>query len=213
MLRSLVVALALLTACNFMSSGVAGSGVAASEQRAVGAFERLASDGSFAVEVEVGPAASVRVEADDNIVPLITTEVAGDTLKISSRGSFNTARPIKVYVATPRLAGLEHDGSGSVRVRGISGARFAAALSGSGSVQLAGRSDSLTVSLDGSGSLAAAELIAASVTVALSGSGDVQVHASERLVASVDGSGSVGHAGGAKGIDRNISGSGGVTPL
>lgn len=213
MLRSIVVALALVTACNFSSSGVAGSGVAGSEQRAVGAFERLAVDGSFAVEVEVGPATSVRVEADDNILPLITTEVAGDTLKVSSRGSFNTTRSIKVYVATPRLVGLEHGGSGSVRVRGISGERFAAALDGSGSVQLAGRSDALTVSLDGSGSLAAAELIAASVTVALSGSGSAEVHASERLVASVDGSGSVRYSGGAKDIVRNISGSGGVSPL
>jgi len=213
MLRSLVVALALLTACNFMSPGVAGSGVAASEQRAVGAFEQVASDGSFAVEVEVGPAASVRVEADDNIIPLITTEVSGDTLEISSRRSFTSARPITVYVATPRLVGVDHDGSGSVRVRGISGERFAAALDGSGSVQLAGRSDSLTASLDGSGSLAAAGLLAADVTVALSGSGEVQVHASERLVVSIDGSGSVRLAGGAKEIVTNISGSGDVAPM
>lgn len=213
MIRPLLVALALLTACNLSVTGVAGSGVAASEPREVPAFEQLALSGSFAVEVEVGPARSVRIEADDNIVPLISTEVKDNTLHVSSRGNFHTSKPIVVHVTNPTLTGVDHSGSGSVHARGITGERFTVGMSGSGAVELAGTADALTVSLDGSGSLAAKDLVSARVTVSLSGSGGVTVHASEKLTASVSGSGSVQYTGGAKDVVRNIDGSGSVTPL
>lgn len=213
MFKPIVVALALVCACNFVASGVAGSGVAASEQRQVAAFEQLAVEGSFAVEVEVGPAPGVRVEADDNIIPRIVTEVAGTTLTISSRGNFHTARPIVVHVTTPRLVGVDHSGSGRVGVRGVAGDRFTAALSGSGSIELAGATDTLVARVDGSGALAAAELVTGSATVELSGSGGVEVHVRERLVARVDGSGSVRYAGGPKDVVRAIDGSGSVAPM
>jgi hypothetical protein len=139
MFRHLVVAVALFSACTGTSTGVAGSGVAAKDTRELAGFDRVALAGSFAVEVEVGPKHGVRIEADDNIVPLITTEVSGTTLKVSARGNFHTTQPIKVWVTAPALVGVDHSGSGSVRAHGIAGDGFTAALSGSGAVELAGR--------------------------------------------------------------------------
>lgn len=212
-----VLGLALLlagaSACMVSSSGVAGSGVAASDVRQVPAFTAVALEGSFTVEIEVGPARSVRVEADDNIVSRITTEVSGEVLTISSNGSFSTARPIKVSVATPELAAVEHAGSGSMHVRGIHAERFTAGLRGSGTVELAGRADALVASVDGSGSLAATELVTVSATVALAGSGDAEVHASQKVVANVSGSGTVRYAGGARDVTQNVQGSGRVESL
>ena len=202
-----------LAACNSVSTGVAGSGVAASEQREVAAFTGISASGSFAVEVEVGPARGVRIEADDNVVPLITTEVSGDLLTISSRENFSTSRPITVRVTTPQLGKVEHAGSGSVVVKGITGPKFTAGLNGSGMLQLAGQTDTLVVNVNGSGALAAGQLQARSVTVALSGSGGAEVYATEKLTATVSGSGSVRHAGGARDVVSNISGSGSVAPM
>lgn len=214
MLRSLVVALSLLGALACTSSaGTAGSGVAAKDSRQVPAFEQLRVNGAFAVEVELGPAPSVRVEADDNIVPLISTEVEGDALVISSRQSMHTSGQLKVWVTTPRLVAVEHSGSGSVQVRGITGERFAAALRGSGSIELTGRVDALAVDLDGSGSLVAVGLIATTATVELAGSGSAEVNASEQLTADVSGSGSVRYMDGAKNVARNVHGSGSVEPM
>ena len=73
--------------------------------------------------------------------------------------------------------------------------------------------DSLTASIDGSGSLEAADLATTGATVSLSGSGGAKVHASERVVATISGSGSVQHTGGAKDVVSNIRGSGSVTPI
>ena len=214
MLRSLAVALSLLGVFGCTSSaGPAGSGAAAKDSRQVAAFEALRVDGAFAVEVEVGPAPGVRVEADDDIVPLITTEVDGDALVISARQSMHTTGEIKVWVTTPRLVAVEHSGSGSVQVRGITGERFAASLRGSGSIELTGRVDALAAKLDGSGSLVAVGLVASSATIELAGSGSAEVNASEQLTADVSGSGSVRYMEGAKNVTRNVHGSGSVEPM
>jgi len=215
MLKPRILALVLLTAaaCNFSVVGVEGSGVSASEDRQVAAFQAVALSGSFAVEVEVGPAQSVRVEADDNIVPIVVTEVVGEVLKISSRQNYSTRGPIKVRVTTPKLTAVEHSGSGSIEVRAIDAGLFTASLDGSGMVRLAGAADMLTANIDGSGSLEATDLATNSATVALSGSGGAKVHARQRVVATISGSGSVQHAGGAKDVVSNIRGSGSVTPM
>lgn len=216
MLKSLVIALGLLGvpgACNIVGSGVQGSGVAASEVRQVAEFAQVQLSGSFEVEVEVGPTASVRVEADDNIVPLITTAVVGSTLKISARHGFSTDLPVKVQISAPRLLGVDHSGSGSVHVRGIASERFVAKLQGSGSIRLSGRADALVATIDGSGALAAADLVTASATVDLAGSGAAEVHAREQLVVTIAGTGSVRYAGGPASITRNIHGSGSIEPL
>lgn len=216
MFRSIVVALALLgsaAACNFISAGVQGSGVQAREERQVPAFEQVELDGSAAVEIEVGRARSVRIEADDNIIPLITTEVAGKTLKISSHGSYSTSNPVKVWISLPRLVGVAADGSGSIHARGIAADNFAARLEGSGSIQLAGTADALVASIDGSGSLAALALVVARVTVSVEGSGGAEVSAHEKVTAAINGSGSVRYTGGAKDVTETVAGSGTVTPM
>lgn len=209
--------LALLLAgaagCMASSPNVVGSGVAASDVRQVSAFTAVALDGPFAVEIEVGPAQSVRVEGDDNIASRIVTEVSGEVLKLSTSGSFRTERPLKVVVTTPALVAVEHSGSGSMVVRGIHAERFTAGVSGSGAVELAGRADALVASVDGSGSLAATELVTISATVALSGSGSAEVHASQKVVANVSGSGSVRYTGGAQDVVKDVSGSGRVEAL
>jgi len=103
MFRSLAIVLVLLSgaACNVMSAGVQGSGVAASEDRQTSVFERVEVDGSFAVEITVGPVQSVRVEADANLLPIITTEVADATLKVASKQNYSTTSPLRVTVTAP----------------------------------------------------------------------------------------------------------------
>lgn len=216
MRRRTLLALSLLTAvaaCDAMGPGVQGSGAQAREDRQVPAFTAVEHDGSSSVDIAVGPAQRVTVEADDNVVPLILTTVSGDTLKISSKGSYSTKLPIKVTVTTPKLTAIASSGSGDLDARDIAGASFTAAMHGSGSVKLLGAVDDLTASLQGSGSLAATGLTAARVTVSLDGSGHAEVHAREQVTASIDGSGSVRYTGGATNVVQRVSGSGKVAPL
>lgn len=216
MFRSLLVAFTLLAsaaACDLFTPAVQGSGVQAREDRQVAAFESVALAGSSDVEIVVGPAQTVRVEGDDNIVPLISTTVADNTLRISSTGSYKTRSGVKLTITVPRLIAVVSSGSGSMTARDITAGSFAASMQGSGSVSLTGAADELTANLQGSGSLTAAALTTSRVTVSLQGSGSAEVHCREQLTASITGSGGVRYTGGATNVTQNVVGSGKVSPM
>ena len=96
----------MATGCNFNGSfgpQLKGSGVAKTEERAVDAFSEILVEGPIELELTVGPTASVVVTADDNILPHVVTDVAGDRLRISVDASYSTSLGVKVKATTPAL--------------------------------------------------------------------------------------------------------------
>ena len=92
-----------------------GSGNIVTETRNTGRFDAISVGGSFEVEVKMGDAMSVVVEADDNIMKYIETKVSGNTLKISTEGlhSFSDVH-MKVYVTVPVLTAVSASASAEV---------------------------------------------------------------------------------------------------
>ncbi|MCB9538503.1 MAG: DUF2807 domain-containing protein [Myxococcales bacterium] len=204
----LLVAL-LLLGCG----GVAGSGVSKTEARTVPPFTKLAVGGDFQFEVTHGAEQKVELTADDNILPLLRTEVSGGTLTVEPKESIKPkVRPTLRLVVTQPLAGLSASGSVEGSVRGITGEAFTLGMSGSGAVTLAGQTKTLTLKVSGSGTVRAADLAADSVTVGISGAGDAQVHAQRVLDVSVSGAGKVRYRGDPN-ITKAISGAGSVDKL
>jgi hypothetical protein len=68
---------------------VQGSGVTAVQERLLRDFRGIETDGLINIDVELGDDWFVEVSADDNILPLIATEVRGATLHFSTRGSYS----------------------------------------------------------------------------------------------------------------------------
>lgn len=194
----------------FSSDAVKGSGVAARDQRMVGTVQGLEVNGSILVEVRVGPAASLVVEADDNLLPLVRTDVQGDTLVVEATRSYRSSNPLRVVYTTPRLAAIRHSGSGHLSVQGLNGAPLTVAHKGSGSVLLAGQVASLQAEGSGSGSIDAATLQSGSADLALAGSGRMNVGQvrGERATARLDGSGQLRVAGAVRMLTARSNGSG-----
>src|SRR5437764_2184383 len=189
---------------------VEGDGVVARESRSVGTVQGLEVGGSMVVDVRVGPAASLVVEADRNLLPLIRTDVRGDTLTISTTGSYRTHNPVHVIYTVPRLTDLRQGGSGRLTVQDLNGAPLAVRHGGSGALVLAGQVASLDVDSGGSGSVEAGGLLSGSARLALSGSGrlDVGQVRGDYAVASLDGSGQLHAAGAVRSLTARASGSG-----
>ncbi|MEI9957281.1 MAG: DUF2807 domain-containing protein [Ferruginibacter sp.] len=61
-----------------------GSGNVVTENRTVDNFTGIDVSSSFDVEVKIGSPASVRVEADDNIIKYIVTKVSGERINNKS---------------------------------------------------------------------------------------------------------------------------------
>jgi hypothetical protein len=194
----------------FNGNTVEGDGIAAHEQRTVGAVNGLDVNGSFVVDVRVGPATSLVVEADGNLLPLIRTDVRGDTLNIYADRSYRSRNPVHVIYTTPRLSDVRQNGSGRISVRDLNGAPLTLRRNGSGAVALAGQVASLDVENNGSGSVDASGLQSASARLSQTGSGRVEIGQvrGDYAIVNLNGTGQL-HAGGAvRSLTARANGSG-----
>jgi hypothetical protein len=210
---------------------VIGSGRPAVENRSVESFRGISLEGPGQVLLTIGSPRSVSVSCDDNLLPLVRTEVSGGTLRLGlvSGSSVNTATPFVFRVTAPSIDGLSLGGSGDIVVlgtiradrlavsiggsgsirAGIAVEELSAVISGSGDIDLAGRADRQQVRISGSGSYRARELQTAIARVEVDGSGSAELFVRGELSAAIHGSGSVTYRGGARATVQD-SGSGSV---
>ena len=192
-------------------SKVKGSGVKASESRAVAAFTAIDARGIGKLNLRVGESESVKISADDNIVSLIKSEVKDGVLILSTTGASNSKTDIVFDVSAKSINRLENSGTVSIDASGFSGGELSVEASGVGSIILAGRVDSLNVELSGVGRLEAGELIADRVRTSLSGVGSANVRAEKSIDGNVSGVGSLTWKGAATDVSTNVSGIGRVS--
>ncbi len=196
----------------FSSDHVVGDGKLASERRAIGSLPGLDVSGPVHVDVRVGGAPGLQVEADGNLLPMIRTEASGSNLRVWIEGNVRTQNPIRVTYTVPSLTQVRASGSGRLVISDLNGAPLSVSKSGSGSTELAGRVASLEIQASGSGSINASALQSGSATLSQSGSGRInlgQVDA-DTLTANVSGSGEVQASGRVRSLNARVHGSGGA---
>lgn len=192
---------------------ITGSGVAVSEKRSVSAFTAIDFTGSFdVVAVCQASAPSVEVSGDDNIVPVIRTEVDGTVLRIFTDQTFSTHTKLQVEIATADIENVHLKGSGNVVLSQVANERVELSLDGSGRIAATGKTQTATVSVSGSGQIAAGNLEAEDVDVTVKGSGRAEVRASSNLTAAVSGSGEIKYSGQPPNVSPSITGSGSISP-
>ena len=212
---------------------VAGSGKAVTETREVSDFRSVELATLGTLYIEVGEREALRVEADDNLLPYLETEVRGDTLKITSRDMVGLLpkEPIYYYLTVRALDEIVLSGLGSIEVPDpVETPALAVRISGGGSIELEDlRAESLDVDLTGLGDLYVDEgvveaqdvlisgggnyrargLDSEEATVRLTGLGSATVRVSETLDVTISGGGSVRYVG-SPAVTQNVSGLGRV---
>lgn len=192
-------------------NAVGGSGTITRETRTVSDFTAVSLSGSGRLIVEPGEAESLEITADDNLLPLLTSEVQDGRLHLGvKRGtSLRPSQEIVYGVTVKSLEAVDLSGSGSIELKEVKGKRLKVGLSGSGSVTGSGEVEQLNLHVSGSGKLNTEHLKARAVTVSISGSARVVVAAGEQLDVQVSGSGTIEYVGDPK-VSQRISGSGSV---
>ena len=188
----------------FSSDSVKGDGVLARDQRMVGTVSNLEANGSVLVDVRIGTATSLVVEADANLLPLVRTDVRGDTLVVEMARSYRSSNPVRITYTVPRLGEVRHSGSGQLSVQGLNGGALRVVQSGSGSTLLTGRVASLDVTGSGSGSVDASTLQSASANLSMNGSGRINVGEvrGDYATATLNGSGQLRAGGSVRSLTR-----------
>ena len=225
----LAVIVLTITGCIIVINGksVQGSGNIITQEREVSEFSKVHLKGSGKVFLTPGKKQSLEIKTDDNIMPLIETDVSGNKLTISHGNNHLRPTSFEVYITLENLEGVRISGSGDIIGKGrfvtntlyaeISGSGdmdlevetglLETKISGSGSIHLSGKAEDYTVSISGSGKINAFDVDAKHVSVKISGSGDCRVSTSESLDAKISGSGDVYYRGRPQ-INAKISGSG-----
>lgn len=187
-----------------------GSGVIKTETRQVEDFDVIQSKGSIDLDVKIGPQTAVTVEADDNLLSLVRTEVDDGTLVVDSKGGWSSKHGPVVHITVPELKALGIQGSGDARLSGYSGDKLGVKITGSGDVVADGQAQNLHLVIQGSGDANLSKLDSDYVQVRIDGSGDASVSADKSLDITIHGSGDVTWRGNATQANSQVYGSGEV---
>lgn len=229
--------LLLAAGCAFPLNAVAGSGNVITQSRSVSNFDSVTLSGVGDVTINQGDTESLTVEAEDNVMPHITTEVINGRLSIGFDNQdwsnmIQPTKPIQFNLSLKNLSALEISGAGNIqaasiktnrlnaRVSGAGNIRIDrleatsldAALSGAGNVEVAGQVTNQDNRMTGIGNLKADNLKSQTARVTVSGAGSATVWAQDSLDVTISGAGSVGFYGSPK-VTQRITGVGTVSNL
>lgn len=202
---AITAAAAVVLAAGLIGCTNRGSGEVKSETRQVAAFTRIEVGGGIGLTVRMGPAQPLEVRAQENILPLIVTEIQGDTLKISAKQAYTTSEGVSVTIVVPTLAGISMSGGSQGTVDGIQGDSFTAELNGGAGLTAAGTADTVTLELSGGTRASLEKLAAKTISVEVSGGSTANVNASDEVSGSASGGSHVFVAGGAR-LNVQVSG-------
>jgi len=161
------------------------------------------------VDVNCQKPASVEIEADDNILPLVQTDVRGGVLYVSTTKSYSSRGGIKLRITVPDLASVKSTGAGKFNISGVKNDKFEIRSTGAATVVAAGQSKSVKISSTGAGKIDAHELRAGDADVSVTGAAGVDVYATDELDVNVSGAGRVTYSGNPK-VNKKVSGAGQV---
>jgi hypothetical protein len=174
-----------ILACEVTFTGISGatktirgSGEMIEESRSVGGISdvELAMQGNLSIEL--GSTESLRVEAEDNLLEYIQTEVSAGRLVIETQSGINlrNTEPINYFLTVTGLDSIRISSSGDIQAPDLQAERFSITISSSGNLTM-GDLDctSLSVESSSSGILTMGTLTAETIDVRISSSGNVEI--------------------------------------
>jgi hypothetical protein len=192
-------------------SGVAGSGNIVTDKRGLSGFTGIDVGGIFKVEATAQKDFGVEVEIDDNLLPMVKTEVRGGILHIELDGRIKTHGPILVRVSAPDIESIEASGASNIAVTNLNNNSLNIGSSGASKVSVSGQTAKLTVDVSGASNINASELRAVDANIDASGASRVDVFATGDLYTDASGASRITYTGTPKTVDRKTSGASSVS--
>lgn len=219
--------------CKWTIGLVRGSGNVEEEEREVSGIDEVDFSGMGSLIITQGEEESLVVEADDNILPLIETDVSGDKLSLGYKTGYNfiPTSNVSFYLTVIDLDKISLKGAGKIDCDKletdnlefeISGAgdidfdinadEISVTSSGAGDLNFSGKVRSQDVDISGVGRYNSKELESKECSVTLSGAGSATVNVTEELDIKISGVGNVYYIGTPR-IKQNISGLGKIESI
>ena len=210
-LTSLSIALAVgLAGCNLISATdkVKGSGIMKTEKRSLAPFDSLEVSCNGSIQAHTQGQEGLEISGDDNIIPLITTEVNNGILYIRSSKEYNSRDKLVIIVSAPDLKKFVFSGAGKANLSNVKNDRVEIALTGAGSLTASGETKEADITLSGAGSVDTKNLHAVNAKVNSTGIGSVEIYVTGQLDAKTSGIGEINYYGSPKIVNRQAGGIG-----
>ena len=228
----LVIGLLFINACGVRT--IQGSGDVITESRDVSGFDSVSISGIGRVIITQGDEEKLTIEADDNLMEYITSEVHDGTLELgfTENVSIDPTAPIVFWVNAKNLYALEtagtvsfemgklitdqleisKSGTGGITIDELTAADLVVAAEGTGDIKLAGTVGTQEIQLIGTGDYEAPDLESQTSTVRVTGTGSAVVWVLDSLDVVMSGVGGVSYFG-SPNVSQSISGTGSLTSL
>ncbi len=194
----------------------ASSGPVVTKTRTVGDFSVVDFRGVGELTIMQGDAESLTIQAEENILRQIKTEVSNGTLTIriqqESANSMNTKRGIYYTLSVKRLDALTLAGAGNVHVTNIKSDRLAVTLSGVGNLDISGETGQQNVLVSGAGNYQADSLKSRTAQAQVTGLGNATLWVTDTLDATISSVGSINYYGSPQ-AHKSVTGLGRVTSM
>ena len=190
---------------------IKGSGQTATEMREMASFHAIEVSGVLQVEVVAQKEQTVEVEADDNLLRYIKTEVRGGTLKMWTERQLKTSNPMRVRITVQDIDELEVSGAANINIKDLKNAGMKVDSSGASKIKVSGESSKFIADLSGATSIDAEALTVENADVDASGASNVSVNVTGTLRAEATGASRVRYAGTPKEVIKKSSGAGSVS--
>jgi hypothetical protein len=208
-----------------------GSGKVITENRDVSNFDRVVLSGFGDVTLVQGDRDALQIEAEDNVIPHIKTEVQNGTLQISfDRKTIIPTKPVKFNLTMRTIHGLdtngasnlnsdilntdkldlEISGTGNINLRKLTADSLSVNVSGAGNLTTSGQVNSQKIDLSGAGNYNGQDLQSKTAEITITGLGRVVVWVSDTLSVTISGTGGVDYYGNPQ-VTQQISGIGKLT--
>ncbi len=210
------------------------------EDRSVMGFDQIELSGYGEVILTQGTREGLTVEADEDIISEIKSNVRNGTLYLDVENTHWIKNPwksstsgIKYYIMMKNVRGFsisgsgemtsEHietdhltiqiSGSGNIEIKSLESQEINLNISGSGNCNLAGEVGFQKIIISGSGAYSGERLDSDAAIIVVSGSGEASVRVKEEIDVQISGSGDVKYAGEPKEVSLQSSGSGTVQKI
>lgn len=231
-LVALICVVTVTTASAQMKKKVQGSGEIATEERKESGFTGVSTSSAIDVFINQGTSFKVTVEADDNILEYIITEVKDGVLRVhpAKNISIRRAKMMNVYVTMKEIDYLSSSSAGDIiaetaikaedlKIKTSSSGDVKAEVyvknlylstSSAGDIILKGTADFVDASSSSAGDIKAIDLSCKVAELTASSAGDIKITVSEKVTARASSAGDVHIYGDPDKVDARSSSAGSV---
>lgn len=205
----LVAGFVALAGCS--RTGIKGDGLITTTNHPIADFSTLEVAGAYQIRWSSGKPA-LTITTDQNLIPLITTSVSGNTLHIDWKENLRPTKGITIIVSSASLADVLLNGAVSLTASNLSGRDLKLESNGASSITVEGSVTNLEANLSGATKLNGASLQSQTAKVSLNGASYADVTVTETLNASISGAGVLTYAGNPKSVEKKVGGVGRIQP-